>query len=52
MKKVIETTLSGDMTSWAMGNIYGLKLDNVTLDERDGWKSGQKVRVTIESIEG
>ena len=48
LKKVIETTLNSptgyDVGFVSTGDIY--------LDEDDGWKKGQKVRVTIESIEG
>ncbi|GAH41999.1 unnamed protein product [marine sediment metagenome] len=52
MKKIIETKLSDDITVWGYGDVtHSPELFKISLDERDGWFIGQKVKVTIESIE-
>ena len=51
MKKVIETKLSDKITVWGYGDVtHTPRLHEISLDEREGWSIGQKVKVTIESI--
>lgn len=52
MKTMIETELSDNITVWGMGDVtHTPELHKISLDKKDGWFIGQKVRVTIESIE-
>lgn len=52
MKKIIETEVSDNITVWGDGDVtHNPELPPTSLDKTDGWFIGQKVRVTIESIE-
>jgi hypothetical protein len=51
MKKVIEAILRDEIIVWGMGDVtHTPKLSEISLDESEGWKIGQKVIVTIESL--
>jgi len=52
MKKIIETELSDNISVWGIGDVtHTPELHQISLDEKDDWFIGQKVRAIIESIE-
>jgi len=48
MKKVVERTIS--KRTWSGDDDY-LVVPEIQVMEHDGWKKGQKVKVTIETID-
>jgi hypothetical protein len=51
MKEVFERIIRDEIIVWGMGDVtHTPKLGEISLKEENGWKIGQKVKVTIESI--
>lgn len=52
MKETFERKIRDEIIVWGMGDVtHTPKLGEISLKEENGWKIGQNVRVTIETVE-